>query len=106
MIESKKVALPLAEAVTKVARVADEDILTSLDKVAGGHVPAESAGSSNDEGLSRGEEDLTKKLNRLAEGGDEVGGDVGGGGGGHGLENILVELDGTYESANEVRLLV
>lgn len=89
-------ALPLAEAVTKVTRVADEDILASLDKVAGGHVPAEGAGSSNNERLSRGEEDLTEKLNRLAEGRDEVGGYVGGGGGGHGLENVLVELDGTY----------
>lgn len=104
---SERKALPLAEAVTKVTRVADEDILASLNEVAGGHVPAEGAGSSNDEGLSRGEEDLTEKLNRLAKGGDEVGGDVGGGGGGHGLENILVELDGSYvQSVGKVRLLL
>lgn len=68
--------LPLSEAVAKVTSVANEDILSSLDQVAGGHVPTQGAGPSNDEGLSRGEEDLAQKPDRITEDCDEVGSNV------------------------------
>ena len=98
--------LPLAEAITKVSRVADKNILASLNQVAGRHVPTEGTGSGNDEGLAGGEQDLTQQLDGLAENGDEVGGDVRGRGGGHGLENILVELDGTYFDVEQEKVSV
>jgi hypothetical protein len=74
--ERRRRDLPLSEAIAKVARVADKDILTGFNQVGGGHIPAQSAGSSNDERLSRGEKNLAQESDRITEDCDEVGGDM------------------------------
>lgn len=85
--------VPFSKVVTKVTSVDNKDFITSFDQV-DHHVPTQSAGTGDNEGLSLlRENDLTDHLDGFTKDGDEVGINVGGGRSAHGSENIFVELD-------------
>jgi hypothetical protein len=88
--------IPFTKLISKVPGVKDKNLVVSLHKI-DHHIPAESTRTSNDKRLGiLGQKNLAKKFNRLAKDGNKQRVNVRCGRGAHGVQNILMEFDGTY----------
>jgi hypothetical protein len=93
----------------EVAGVEHKGVLARLNKVGRNNVPTKRAGASNDEGLGvgvLGEEQLTGHLEGVAKGLDKGSRGVRLGVVAHGLQDLVIKLDGTWNHGQRMWLLV